>query len=54
MQKRKQLACKVADTCATHASHVHDAREADSQTQNGSDHGHVVAAFRWQFLTDRT
>ena len=52
MQKRKQLACDVADTCATHASCVHDARDADSQTENGSDHGHVVATFKCQFLID--
>ena len=54
MRSRKKLTCDVIDTIATYVDPVHDVTGTDCWAQNGSTHGHVFAALKRSFLTNRT
>lgn len=49
MKSRKRLARNVIDTCVTHSDLVHDVRDTDYQTENGSTHSHIFLAFKHWF-----
>ena len=54
MKSTKWLAHDVIDTHAAHASLVHDVKDKDCRTQNGSVHGRVFATFKRRFLINWT
>ena len=49
----KKWAHDITDTNSSHASLVHDVKDMDCQTQNGSAHGHVLAT-EMLFSTNQT